>query len=83
MTMLSQQEFLLGQNLVMAIEDLTEAIKPETFHNRQVPALQRQTKALEYLREVRQTYIDWDENQITKEGCLIVIDRAIKLLLSS
>lgn len=70
-------------NLTLAINNLAKTIQPDSFHNRQVPALQRQTKALEYLREVRQTYIDWDENQITKEGCLIVIDRAIKLLLSS
>jgi hypothetical protein len=60
--MLTRQEFRLMEKLVGAIENLTEELttmnKPtvvhkdvtqSSFHQRQVPALQRQTDAIDYI----------------------------------
>ena len=53
-------------NLTDTIRDLTKVLNDrnklsdlsKSFHSRQVPALKRQTKALEYIRTVREGYLD-------------------------
>ena len=88
MAMLNERELAMVQNITdsiknstNAIKDLTEAMKPDSFHKRQVPALKRQTEALNYLREKRELYSTIP--QVSKETMLIVIDKVIELLLST
>ena len=72
-------------NLTDAIKNLTKAIQPDSFHNRQVPALRRQTEALEYLRKLREGYINVAQGTSTvhKKMVLKIIDRVSSMLLSS
>ena len=69
------------EGLISSIKDLTEAIKPDSFHHRQVPALKRQTEALEYLRKMRATYLD--KGNMKPVGLLELIDKVSELLLST
>lgn len=71
------------QNLTKAIEDLANSYKPDSFHNRQVPALKRQTEALDHLRGLREAYSGLESAIVSKKQVLEIIDEVTEILLST
>ena len=78
-------------NLTDEIRSLTKVINDnnklsnlsESFHKRQVPALQRQTEALDYIRDQRQILVNTSATTTDKSIVLKIIDMISELLLSS
>lgn len=70
-------------------ENLTEAIsklaKGEgSFHQRQVPALRRQTRALDYIMEERKHFVEASSQRpYTKHQILPMLDKISELLVST
>ena len=80
------------QDLTKAIEELSRVVNnsnklsnlTESFHSRQVPALQRQSEAIEYLKHERDLLINLkDTKTVDKEVLFHIIDRACSILLST
>ena len=65
---------------------LTETIKPDTFHNRQVEALRRQSAAIDYIKEQRQFIAEGTlstHNAFTEIEVLKILDTIVGLLISA
>ena len=71
-------------NLTDAVNKLAKSMDSSSFHQRQVPALQRQSKVLEYIKDCRMFYLDEDPSRpFTKGGILKMLDKIGDILLSS
>jgi len=60
-----------------------EELEESSFHRRQVPALQRQSKAIQYIRTVREQQLCPGSGTLGKKAILDILDRIQELLLSS
>jgi len=85
--MLDPRDRAMLDNLTKAVDGLTKAIyttaQPDTFHNRQVPALQRQQKVVEFIREKRQMYVDSPNPIVTNQVVLNLLDKVGNMLIKS
>ena len=85
--MLDPRDRAMLDNLTKAVDGLTKAIYttalPDTFHNRQVPALQRQQKVVEFIREKRQMYVDSPNPIVTNQVVLNLLDKVGNMLIKS
>jgi len=70
-------------NLTDAVKGLTKAIQPDSFHNRQVPALQRQTEALNLIRDKRELILNSATPMMHRDTALQILDEASNTLLST
>ena len=67
-----------------SLKDLAEAIRGDkSFHNRQVPALRRQTKALELIREKKAAYQKETLPVVTRDMVVILLNKIEACLLNS
>jgi hypothetical protein len=71
------------ERLTQSIVSLTKAIQPDSFHSRQVPALKRQTEALDFIRVKRQYVIDHPMDVVPQESIKKWFDQLAELLLST
>ena len=66
MTM-NRHELAMIHALTQAIEGLTKAIQPDSFHKRQVPALRRQSKVYDTIKEKLNFYTHSPQSVPTKQ----------------
>jgi hypothetical protein len=70
-------------NLTDEIRNLTKAIQPNSFHKRQVPALQRITKTLDLIRDKRELILNATTPMTHRDTLLEILDEVSNTLLST
>ncbi|KXH69790.1 MAG: hypothetical protein AM326_01585 [Candidatus Thorarchaeota archaeon SMTZ-45] len=83
MTMMDERDRAMVQELTSSIRELTKSIQPDSFHNRQVASLKRQSKVVELIREKRQIYVNSSNPIVTTQVVLDLLDEIGDTLIKS